>query len=226
MSLITLRVLVLSVAFCLFQLAPVLGQDQDKNLENNRLSYLADPEIQKDIELVPGQAEQLQALHSNANRVFERLFSSIQDDLRSLPAEEQEKLVRKTQKVAQEQLRVLNEKASEILLPHQVKRLEQILVQKKIRAGGTAALLNSKYFRERVKLTANEVDALRKKEKEVIQQLKKEMIAIKAKARNEILSVLPEEKRKQFSALIGETFTVPSSESEAIEVFSFLRGQQ
>jgi len=224
MSLFNCRGLILSLVLCLLSGAPAMGwQDQDKNLESNRLSFLANPEIQKDVELLPEQVEQLEALQTEAGEVFEKLFSAIQEDLRELSAEEQKKLVRKTHGQAQEKLRAINDKAYQILLPHQVKRLEQILVQQKIRSGGTKALLDSEFFRDRVGLTDDEVSALRKKEKEVIEQRQKEIAEIKEKAWADVLSVLPKEKQEKFESMIGETFRMPTAESKVIDIFSFLR---
>ena len=69
--------------------------------------------------------------------------------------------------------------AGDILLPQQTQRLEQILIQQKIRGGGTNALLESKFFCERVGLTEQDTTNLRDKEKEVIEKLELEIKELK-----------------------------------------------
>lgn len=170
----------LPIVLLLLVLSPVYGwQDPDKNIESEKLVLLGKAEIQKDLEISGSQKDELQALQKKARGVYQESFSAIQDQMKTLSRSQQKELMQKTQASVQEKLRGINAMAGDILLPQQTQRLEQILIQQKIRGGGTNALLESKFFCERVGLTEQDTTNLRDKEKEVIEKLELEIKELK-----------------------------------------------
>jgi hypothetical protein len=107
------------------------------------------------------------------------------------------------------------ERVKDLLLPHQVKRIEQIIRQQKSRysRGSSSSYYGRRDDLDLPVLLAEELDlsdAQLEKLKESVEKNRKEMEEeierIKEKALQDVLKSLPSRKRREFSELVGEPY--------------------
>ena len=92
-----------------------------------------------------------------------------------------------------------------ILLPNQVKRLEQISRQTRMRMGGQGGA-NPDLLATELKLSDDQKEKLKVKAEEVAKKLQEKMTKIRKEAEDDLLSVLTPEQRTQWKEMIGEPF--------------------
>lgn len=111
------------------------------------------------------------------------------------------------------QWRLLEEKALAVLRPTQRVRLEQIVLQEKIRADSPRGGVTHPEMVKRLGLVEPQLEAVRQKiieaertYKERLEELLAEIDKAKRTARQQVLGELTPEQRKQYEELIGEAF--------------------
>ena len=108
---------------------------------------LAREDVQKELELVDDQFEQLGKLRDNSD--MREMF----EQLRDLPQEERMAKMRELMETAQTKMK---KAVDEILLPHQAERLEATGVQWQMRGGGLAQRRRSREETEHPRRTTRE----------------------------------------------------------------------
>jgi Spy/CpxP family protein refolding chaperone len=99
----------------------------------------------------------------------------------------------------------VDEQLKDILLPHQLKRFEQIRMQTQMRNGG----LRSLEHEELVKLlgiTDQQRDELKKKRAVVEDELRKKVEQLRKEALDEILTVLTPTQREKLKEMVGKDY--------------------
>jgi hypothetical protein len=97
------------------------------------------------------------------------------------------------------------EDVGQILLPHQMARLDQLAVQMRLQ-GGAASVLNRELM-EKLGVTDEQRDQLRTKAEEADQELQKKIAEIRREAQNQLISNLSADQQAKFKELVGEPFT-------------------
>jgi len=172
----------------------------------SKLQYLNNEGVQKELELLEDQTDQLQDIGEEARNVMREAFSGMREKFRDLSREERDEMMTEIREKIQEDMKAVEEKVSDILVPHQLERLDQLMLQGQMRRGGTAAALKSESLREKLGLTEEEAEALQAKEEEVKKELEEDIKKLRAKAQDKILSVLPAEKQEKIKKMIGDSF--------------------
>jgi hypothetical protein len=167
------------------------------------MDLLKRPVVQKELEIVDSQWDQLEQLSAQRKAILSLVLSKIDQ----LPAEERSAALKKLQ----EDIAAIEIEAYNVLIPHQRRRIDQIKNQTLVRAsdptGGlthhrlVALLELSDEQQKAVKERATEVDA---KLQEKLEALRKQIEEEKTKARRDVLSVLTEQQRKIYREFIGE----------------------
>lgn len=172
----------------------------------DKMRFLGNPEVQKEIELLDEQKSDIEEFQSEARDVYRGAFSGMREKMEGLSGEEREALMSEIRDDINEKMEGINKKIEDVLVPHQVERLEQIVLQSQMRRGGTASLVDNDAFRKKVNLTDEEVEKLKKKQEEVSKKVEEKIKKIREEAQDEILSVLPSEKQEKIKSMIGDTF--------------------
>ncbi len=158
--------------------------------------------VQKDLELVADQVDDLVKLDVTRRQLISRL-SRIND----FEFDERKRVYT----AFQQDLTRLEQQATAILLPHQLKRLNQIVFQEMVEAGEPHCGLTHFRAVEHLGLVEPQLQVVRAKALEAESKFKKrvdelmaELAKAKQEARAEVLSTLTPEQRKKYDELVGE----------------------
>jgi F0F1-type ATP synthase membrane subunit b/b' len=93
-----------------------------------------------------------------------------------------------------------------MMLPHQITRLRQIVVQKHIARAGTFNAILSSDISERLSISEAQRKQLERKAKEIEDRLKEQISKLRTDAREELLGVLTKEQRAELDSIIGSKY--------------------
>jgi len=169
-----------------------------KPSEHSPFELLGHPSVIKDLEIVDDQLEQVQAIQAEAAAQITEQMKGLRDG--SISGEEYTQLV-----IAQKANR--EKRISEILLPHQVKRLKQIgfqLQTKGIESFSSNSI--NKSLADKLGLSKEQLVELKEKAAAVKKRLAEEYQRMRVEAKEELLGVLTAEQRAKFAELSGAKY--------------------
>lgn len=164
------------------------------------LSQISDPSVQKDLELLPDQVEQLTAIQKSFSQELNEQISKMTADLSDTTQ------IAKVGKVVKELQAAQNKKLESLLLPHQVERLKQIAIQRQMQMTGAASALASDQLVEALAITDEQKERLQKRSEEIKIKLEEKLEQLREDAKNELLNELTAEQREKLNQLTGEKF--------------------
>ena len=96
-----------------------------------------------------------------------------------------------------------------ILLPHQSKRLNQLVLQRRLRGGAaqTASTLSSGDLADNLKVSESQGEKLQEKARSIEAKLRKEIAKLRQKAQEELVSSLTPAQQREFKEMVGKPFT-------------------
>ena len=165
------------------------------------LQFLGSDQVQKEIDLLDDQKEQIKEVQDEVRDIMREAFSGMREKFQDLSREERNDLMTELREQIKEDTEDAEKKVEEILVPHQLDRLKQLQLQSKMRRGGTADALA-----DALGLSEDEAEKLKEKEEEVKKELEEDIKKLREKALDKTLSVLPADKREKAKELIGEAF--------------------
>ncbi len=168
------------------------------------LGLLRMESVQTEIELVDDQLDEIESLQ-------EEMWESMQQEMRSLrdlPSEERRERFSDLRTQMQERQEEYQEKIEGVLLPMQVKRIEELHVQSQFRRYGNGAfgLLRNSDMLEQLGIDEDTKKKMEEKAEEVKKELDEKIAELRKKAEDKVLSVLSKDQRKMFREKVGETF--------------------
>lgn len=169
------------------------------------LSWTFSPQMQRELEIVDDQREKLKRLQADVTNETRDLYKTAYSG-------DRQEWMRKYNEIAGRLSRETDKRVQEILLPHQVRRLRQIVLQMRLSGAGygSAAGLASGAVADELGLTEEQKRELQKKEKEVsseVQRKTREFYEqLREESEEELLSVLTAEQRRKLKELVGERF--------------------
>jgi hypothetical protein len=168
------------------------------------VNWLFNPQIQKELEVVPEQLEKLKQIRTEMYKKRSELYKSYRE---MDPSERQKKYSEMSKTLGEE----AEKKIKEVLLETQLDRLRQIMLQMKLRnTYGSASALAGDDVAKALGLTDEQVKQLREKEQKIRADMQKKTQEfykkLREEAREELLGVLSEEQRKKLEGLTGEKF--------------------
>lgn len=166
-------------------------------------ALLNDEDIQKEIELAGSQLEKIQLSQEEFSKRIQEQMGDLQNG-RFEPGRMQG--LGKLIKEMQEDQRA---KMESMLLPHQIERLQQISTQLHLNRAGTAEALANEKMMEMLEISTEQVERLRKRSKEIEQQLKEKVEQLKAEAQAELLKELTPNQRQKLEKLTGPKYNLP-----------------
>jgi Spy/CpxP family protein refolding chaperone len=194
------------------QTVPVARPYQQQNPWNGNtlgqaIYWLANDQMVDELDILPDQKEKLTKLRNDMQTKSSEAYKAI--NFNELPQEE------RTTKYYEIMNKLGDETAKEvekILLPHQIKRLKQIMTQTRLgQLGyGGAATLGGDDIAKELGITDEQREELKKKEEEVRQDMQKKTQEfykkLQEEAREKLFSVLTPAQRKKLDELTGEKF--------------------
>ena len=171
------------------------------------LQLLGQDGIQKELELVDDQIETLKEIQEEQRDAMRETFMGMREKFQNM--DESERSGAWTE--IQEELKSSNEKydglANDVLLPHQVARLKQLLVQNQTRrSGGASSGTLPPTLVEELGITDEQMEALKEKAEEVRKKMDEKIAKIRKQAEEEILSVLDSDQRAKYKELVGDAY--------------------
>lgn len=164
------------------------------------LLYL--PKIQKEIEIIPEQLEKINKLRTKLNEARRDAYK----DASKLPVEVRQKAVQEV--YANTQADAMKE-MNEILLPHQLNRLKEVVLQYAIKSS-FAYTLTQDEIAESIELNEEQIAELSKKELELNREMTKKAQEfynkMRAENREKLMEVLTEKQRRKLQSLLGEKY--------------------
>ncbi|MEM7453585.1 MAG: hypothetical protein AAF456_04440 [Planctomycetota bacterium] len=172
--------------------APFFGGGDD-------FSMLQNPSVQKDLELVDDQLEQVLDMQ---RRHGEQIRDALGDIRNGITPEGVERLQETIAALKDRQKDELND----LLLPHQQERLRQVALQMQMQSRGTAGALTSEQFAEELGITDEQKERLRERSQELQEELQRQYEELREQAKEELLSELTPEQRAKLDEMTGDEF--------------------
>jgi hypothetical protein len=167
--------------------------------------------VDQEIGLDDDQRDEIVKLNEEFSTMKTQLFQQFTNSLDSFgeSAEESQRQVLK-QQTDSELDRLANQmlvKLDSTLLPHQVKRLKQLAIQRSIQnstgKNGISMLLS---IVEKLELRKSEADVVRESIQKLGNEYEKELETLRKRYGEEILQSLPEHAREKMQKLVGDVF--------------------
>jgi Spy/CpxP family protein refolding chaperone len=165
---------------------------------------LRQEEVRKELEIVDAQWESIQKIGEEIRGEAQKMFAGARD----LSQEERSKFFENMREKFTEIRAKAEVKIKEELLPHQIKRLEQLSTQSRFSRGGTVRALDGE-LGEKLGITPEQLERLKAKSEEETKKLEEKTAELRAAARKAILSVLTPEQQKEIENMLGAPFNFP-----------------
>ncbi len=160
--------------------------------------------VQKEIELVEEQLDQLKAINKEFSARIQEQMESIQDNKGNFDIANAKKLADLIKNLSEEK----NAKMEEVFLPHQLERLKQISRQTQMKNRGDEAVFSNQEVIDALDLTEEQQEKLAEKAKELKKEMEEKVKELKMKARDELLEELTRKQRETLKSMLGNDFDV------------------
>jgi hypothetical protein len=178
---------------------------------------LNDPAIQKELELLDAQRDQL----AQVQQEFGTEMRAKLDETMKAGDKNPEAMRDFIKDVNQRK----KQRISEILLPHQIDRLRQISLQSNVNSMGLSQALFSKTLMDELKIKPEQKEALQKKADELNKDFEKKVAELKSAMREELMDVLDPEQRDQLTKLLGDKFEFENQSDVRVGPRAFRTGR-
>ena len=186
-----------SLVACEFVMAqPGRGRGGFGEMFNNSLGTLMRGEVRDELGLAEDQVEQLESLQRESRDVMREMFQRGRGEGEGFDWESVREQI-------QEKMKDLEKQTNDILLPHQIERLEQIVLQTRQRRGTTSALES---VAEKLDISDKQLEELKAKSEEAQKAYNEKVAKARQEMQDEILSVLDSEQRAKYKEMVGESF--------------------
>jgi Spy/CpxP family protein refolding chaperone len=163
---------------------------------NNPMMLLGNEQVREALEIVDDQVQQI-------DEISEEMRSSMRDmfmNFRDLSDEERQKKMTELNDEYQA-------KIDEVLLPHQQKRLKQIMMQQRGRGrSGLAGALSDDGLAKELNITASQKEEMQRVAEEARREMEEKVAQLRKEMEDKILGVLDAEQRDKYRELVGEPF--------------------
>ena len=165
------------------------------NIFENSLNTLMRDEVIEELGLAEDQVEQLRGLQQEARNTMREVFRGRGEEGFDWNAVREE-MAAKTKEMEEK----IN---SEILLAHQVERLEQIVLQSRAQRGTTNALESVK---EKLDISDEQMERIQAKAEEAQKEFQEAIAKAREAMEESIKSELSSEQRRKLEEMLGEKF--------------------
>jgi hypothetical protein len=148
------------------------------------------PDVRKELVLLDDQVEQLQELTGELD------MRGMFEQLRDVPQDQRREKMREMVEQAREKRRQVEQKVKDILLPHQVTRLNQLARQLAMQRSGRVLVAG---VADELDISDQQIDQLREKARKLEAEMRKKMM-------QQLIDELSADQQAKLKELIGEPF--------------------
>ena len=169
------------------------------------MQYLQGPQMEKELDIVPEQRDAITSLRREVMEKTRGLWTSTAE---GDPQSRSERYQQAAKALADE----TEKKIQQLLLPHQLRRLSQIVLQQKLRQAGygSAKALLADEFTDELGISEAQKEKLRETEQELAREIREKtqefQKKLQAESREKLLSVLTRAQRRRLEGMLGEPF--------------------
>lgn len=160
--------------------------------------------VQKEIELVEEQLDQLQAINKEFSSRIQEQMELIQGSKGNFDIGNAKKFAELIKSLSDEK----DARMEEVFLPHQLERLKQISRQTHMKNRGDQVIFSNQEVIDALGLSEEQQQKLKEKAKELKKEMEEEVRELKAKARDELLGELTRKQREKLKSMLGNDFEV------------------
>ena len=167
----------------------------------NSFSMLNNPSVQKDLQLVDEQLNQIKEINKEFGEKIKEQMETMKDENGNFnfnTGADFGQLIGDLRQQQQDQI-------SSILLPNQQKRLQQVSRQMSMQRRGTSKALTGK-LAEELGITAEQRKRIQAKSKELKKDLEEKIAELKANAKKQLLNELTAGQKEKLKELLGDEF--------------------
>ena len=194
------------------------------------LALLAREDVQKELELLDDQIEEVEAAREDQQASMREAFSGFgrggnrgdrgrggnrggdrgkgRDADKGKKGGGEDRLAR-FRELREKMEKETQEALDEILLPHQSKRLGQLVLQRSLRGGAAqvATALSTGDLADDLKVDEKQGESLQAKARTIEAKLRAQIAKLRQQAQDELLSTLSPAQQREFKDLVGKPFT-------------------
>ena len=163
-------------------------------------SIVNQAQIQQELELVDDQKQQLRDLQSEYRK---QMSEQIQELTNGKFDQDSGKRIKELVDDMRENMK---SRMGEILLPHQLERLNQVSVQMEMKNRGDANALMGGRLAEMLGIDEEQKERIEQRSEEIKKKLEEKIAKLKEEAREELLGELSSTQRKKLKELTGDKF--------------------
>ena len=160
-------------------------------------TLLSNESVQKEIELVPSQNEDIEDLSAKMRDGMQDMFRG----MRGASEEERQEMFDKLRSSREDAEKGL----AKILMPKQMERLKQIQVQQQARGRGGLSITNSEIAQE-LGLSQAEIAKLEAKAEQLQEEMRTKVAELRKQADDELVKMLTPEQQAKWKKMVGEPF--------------------
>lgn len=179
--------------------APFIATDAMWSRPTDSMSMLGNTAYQQELGLADEQIDQIRDLSREYAKKMQEQFSGLEDGKLTLNPTEIKDVISKLNEEKQSRI-------SDILLPAQVERLNQIKLQNQMRSRGDEQTLTSKKLMEELGIDEEQAKKIKERSKELKKQLEEDIQKLKEQAREDLFDELTSDQRKKINEMLGEKF--------------------
>ena len=166
----------------------------------DQFRLLSSSEIQKELDFVGDQRDQFTRLQKEYNqRIQEKAGLMGKGGFDPKKAREIGDEIKSMQEQQKKDI-------EDLLLPHQISRLQQIQLQQKMKGMGTVNALSDKKVLEELGITEEQLAKLKERAKELSDEMQKKMQKLREETQENLLKELTSEQRAKLKSMTGEKF--------------------
>ncbi len=170
------------------------------------LFLLMNEKVQEELQLVDDQIEDLKGIQDEAQTAMRELFADMRNN--GGGTQDRQAMFEEMRTKMEERTKDFEADVKEILLPEQMKRLEQLQVQMQSRGrgGSGTGLLDNEELKKKLGITAEQEEKMREAAEKAQEMVREESQKLQKKAMDQVLSILSSDQRKQYEELTGDSF--------------------
>ena len=161
----------------------------------SQMGLLSDMSIRKELELVDEQYERLKSANEQVQQAMSEKLRSI--DFSKLDPSAIRDEIRKIQAASVSEL-------NGFLLPHQLKRLRQLSIQRQLRVRRLVDLLTNNPLKDELEIDPRQSEDLLKMDRKIQKELEQQIAKLRREAQEKLLRQLKPQQQKKFRSIVGE----------------------
>ena len=198
-----------SVALMMFGYASQADAQRVGRNQTNALSLLGNEKIQKELDLVEDQIEEIKELSDEMRTSMREMFNGLRESMSGASDKERREMWAEMQGEMETRYEEIQPKIESVLLPAQVQRLAEIKMQTMLRrSGGLTSEHGSKALKDELDISDDQMEAMKEKAVEVRKSLEAKIEKLRKEAELEVLSVLDTEQREKYKKMMGNAYDV------------------